>query len=132
MTSIDLMEAVSKGQFRLCRILMEGGSDVNVKGEEGKTPLMLACLLRVDRHNQRKKMKLIQSIIEHGADLYARNDHGRSCMYYLECHGPSIISIAKRYVLQDYKMERCISNIDVNSLEQSLCLPLQKICSTGK
>ncbi|KAK3101927.1 hypothetical protein FSP39_007428 [Pinctada imbricata] len=92
MTSTSLLDAVDAGQIRLCKILVEGGSDVNEKKMDGTTVLMAACSLRVNRHYHLQKMRLIRTLIESGADLKAKNRRGKTCMDFIECHCPRVLT----------------------------------------
>ena len=45
---------------------------------------MAACLIEEGSVNRTKKIQLIKQLIEHGADIYAKNAKGHSCLKYLE------------------------------------------------
>ena len=55
---------------------------------------MAACLIKEGSVNKTKKIQLIQQLIEHGADIYAKNAKGRSCLKYLEEVHPDTLEFA--------------------------------------
>ena len=60
--------SASHGQTEATRLLIESGADVNIKDDNGSTPLHAAAAFgRVD---------VAKLLVEHGADLQVRNDDG--------------------------------------------------------
>ena len=91
MTSIDIFQAIENKDFRLCRILVEGGVDINSKLADGTTVIMAACKMKVNRHFQQRKMKLVKQLMDNGADMQARNQRKRSVEDFIGSHCPRLL-----------------------------------------
>lgn len=85
--SINLMEdtplhtVCSWGGFECVKILIDAGSNVNAKGDNGCTPLFNAVI----GGNQR----VIELLVDSGAIASLRNDDGRSVFEYAKNIGSS-------------------------------------------
>jgi len=75
-----LADAIANQHFKLAKILIEGGVDVNAF-TSGLTPLMEASLLP-SLTNCDKKYKLLLLLLEYGADLNAKDTFGRTSLHY--------------------------------------------------
>lgn len=65
--------AAYNGQIDIIEYLMSEGIDVNIKDEEGKTPIYYAT--------KKGKFKAIKYLYEHGADLKTQDDKGDTLMH---------------------------------------------------
>lgn len=96
-----LFNAISQKKFRLARILVDGGINVNCSLRTGITPLMVACDQQVDEEWERMQRHLIRILLVNNADVNAKDNLGRTCRMYatltgdvqvirlLEVHGSS-------------------------------------------
>ncbi|EDV29702.1 uncharacterized protein TRIADDRAFT_52374 [Trichoplax adhaerens] len=73
-----LMEAVSKGQLRLARVLIDGGAYINSKDENKQTPLMVACRNNVKWTESGEKM--IKFILDRNADPNCTDYRGNTAI----------------------------------------------------
>lgn len=67
-----LIKACEEGNFNVAKVLIQLGVDVNKTGDEGHTPLMEAVMW------QRKN--IVRLLIDNGADKYAKDLYGNSCI----------------------------------------------------
>jgi peptidoglycan/LPS O-acetylase OafA/YrhL len=65
---LDIWRAAAKGDNDRVAELLDGGTDVNVPGDEGSTPLMIAALFG--------RAETSELLIERGADPSVRNNKG--------------------------------------------------------
>jgi len=63
-----LMVAVEKGSIEIIDILLNNGSDINIKGADGTTPLMIAA--------ENGRRDVVEILINKGADINLRNANG--------------------------------------------------------
>ena len=75
-----LMDAITTQKFKLARIMITGGMDVNFS-VSGLTPLMIACLIPLKSNNE-DKHQLIELLLECGANLNARDNFGGTALHY--------------------------------------------------
>ena len=52
------------------KLLLEGGANANLRAKDNSTPLHLACL--------NKRFEIIRALLDHGANVDAENDEGRT------------------------------------------------------
>lgn len=64
--------AIKKGNLDMVNCLIGNSCNVNIKYEQGITPIILAVLCR--------SHAIALSLAESGADVYATDDYGRSCI----------------------------------------------------
>ncbi|VDI22754.1 Hypothetical predicted protein [Mytilus galloprovincialis] len=76
----NLFEAISKKQYKLARILVEGGVDVNCTNEEGETPLMMVCDRKATGNTKRMRMKLITTLLNKPINFFKRDKFGRTSL----------------------------------------------------
>ncbi|XP_071141688.1 ankyrin repeat domain-containing protein 34A-like [Mytilus edulis] len=77
-----LAKALSTGQLKLAKMLIEGGQNVNFCNSSGVTPLMLACSLDVDDKHIQRKLQLVKYIRHRKANLTAVDNIGRTALMY--------------------------------------------------
>ena len=75
-----LMGAITTQKFKLARIMITGGVDVNFS-VSGLTPLMIACLIPLKSDNE-DKHQLIELLLECGANLNARDNFSGTALHY--------------------------------------------------
>ena len=74
----DLIDAITAQKYKLARIIIEGGADINWN-VAGVTPLMEACLLP---RNNEQKYQLILMLLKYGSDLGLRDNLGLTALHY--------------------------------------------------
>ena len=74
----DLIDAITAKKYKLARIIIEGGADINWN-VAGVTPLMEACLLP---RNSEQKYQLILMLLTYGSKLGLRNNLGLTALHY--------------------------------------------------
>ena len=103
------------------QLLLESGSDVNVKNDNSETPLMVA-LYRLSNKDQREKA--IKLLCESGADVNLKNGQGRSALMYA-CGLDQPDSV--RLLLQQVR-----TNLDIHPFIVTVCrlwlLPALSVC----
>jgi ankyrin repeat protein len=72
--------AVSGGNFTIIKFLIEKGSEINHLGRHNITPLIGACML-VPASKQKMK-KIIEYLLEVGADVSLVDDMEHNALYY--------------------------------------------------
>ncbi|XP_071141686.1 ankyrin repeat domain-containing protein 34A-like [Mytilus edulis] len=77
-----LAKALSTGQLKLAKMLIEGGQNVNFCNSSGVTPLMLACSLDVDDKHIQRKLQLVKYILDRKTNLTAVDNIGRTALMY--------------------------------------------------
>ena len=75
-----LMDAITTQTFKLARIMITGGVNVNIS-VSGLTPLMIACLIPLKNDNE-DKHHFIELLLECGANLNARDNFGGTALHY--------------------------------------------------
>jgi len=73
------LDAVRKGDLKLVGALLEGGADVNARGEKGWTALMRAA---VNGH-----VDVVKILIEKGADVNLQKDSGETAIMCVAFNG---------------------------------------------
>lgn len=69
-----LMQAASNGDLAVVRFLISKGADVNIANTYGQTALMYAVK---DHNNEKDRASIVSLLLEHGADIHARNKEGQ-------------------------------------------------------
>uniref|UniRef100_K1QJ84 Ankyrin repeat domain-containing protein 34A n=1 Tax=Magallana gigas TaxID=29159 RepID=K1QJ84_MAGGI len=98
MSSCNLMKAVSDGKFRLGRILAEGGANVNERNQEQMTVLMAACGIETNECHRHQKLKLIQTLLENGANPQDLDSSGKSCLEYTRSQSIDVRNMVIQYL----------------------------------
>ncbi|XP_022301058.2 ankyrin repeat domain-containing protein 34B-like [Crassostrea virginica] len=98
MSTCNLMEAVAKGKYRLGRILVEGGADVNERNQDQLTVLMAACQLETNDCERHRKIKLIQTLLENGANPEDLDKSGKTCLHYTRSKSVDVRNVVFRYI----------------------------------
>jgi ankyrin repeat protein len=75
----DLIEAVKAGDMEKVEQLLEQGADVNAKGEDDVTVLMMATLTG--------NTDAVQVLLAKGADVTPKDKFGWDAMMYAKCTG---------------------------------------------
>lgn len=83
--STALIKAVSKGRFKLTKLLVEGGADINTKDGDGRTALIIACMLRFNEKEPDLQLRLVKLLLENGANVNAVDKHGKTALIYACC-----------------------------------------------
>lgn len=83
-----LFDAVRLGKYKLVRILIEGGVNVNSTTKSGRTPLMVACTTIAEQYSENSVEieKVIHWLLQHGSDPNLQDCKGRTCLMYA-CSG---------------------------------------------
>ena len=97
-----LIAAIYGGETNAAQYLVEAGADVNLADMYGKTPLMYAAL-----HGD-EAAPLAQSLIAHGANLDAKDNHGATAF---DCAGgvpasPAIIEVLAKARQEQKKLSQ--------------------------
>lgn len=107
----------------IIHILAEVGADINSKDSKGNTSLMMAIM--------RKNKAAVQWLLEHGADIFATNESGRSalhCMFRVNCHLP-IMEIVFPYAIQQFSLLSPEGKVKVMTILNSHCIGHQPVLS---
>ena len=96
----SLIHALKLRKFKLAKTLIQGGEDVNMKSPSGITPLMLVCRIEVTGIDEKKKLDILECLVEHKADLNATDNIGRTAlMYAIQSGSKSTIRLLKQHGL---------------------------------
>ena len=82
-----LFRAILCHKYKLARILVEGGVDVNCRLRTGVTPLILICDQNVDEDMKRMQLRLVRCLISKHADVNAKDNFGRTAHTYAYLSG---------------------------------------------
>ena len=82
-----LFRAIAGKKFKLARILVDGGVNVNCALRTDVTPLMMACDHKVDGSLKRMRLDLVRALIEQKADMFAKDNFGRTPLMYAYISG---------------------------------------------
>lgn len=80
--STALIKAVSKGRFKLTKLLVEGGAEINTKDGDGRSALMVACMLKPNEKDNDLQLRLIKLLLENGANINDTDKHGKTALIY--------------------------------------------------
>lgn len=69
-----LIQAAGNGHMNVVLFLLENGADVNVRGRDGLTPLMLA--------SDAGHLEIVRVLLNNGADVNAVNSSGETALTY--------------------------------------------------
>ncbi len=117
-----LRSAIARGFDRTVEALLQGGIDVDVREEGGKTPLMSACGIhtRSDDHTLRSlPLTIVKMLIHHGADACAIDDRKNNALHCaLEEKAP--IAQFIKFLLE--------SGVDANAQNSAGFTPFHNFC----
>lgn len=82
-----LFQAIANRNYKLARILVEGGVNVNCSLRTGITPLMIACDQRSMGHNRRIQRHLIRSLLSNNANVNVMDNLGQTPLVYAYLSG---------------------------------------------
>lgn len=99
MDNTNIFKALSSCHFKLVKILLDGGSNVNVKDEKGITPLMKICHMRIE---EKVKLELIAVLLRNNVDLHLTDSSGRTAlMYAIHSKALCVVQLLKRHGLTE-------------------------------
>lgn len=78
----SLMSALQSRRYKLAKILIQGGHNVNFRSKSGASPLMIACKLEVNDEIVYDKLQIISELLERNADVHATDNKGRTALMY--------------------------------------------------
>ena len=91
------MSALESGMFKLAKILIYGGHEVNFCTDTGITPLMMACKLKARDQDINGKIEIISTLLENNANINAKDNEGRTAlMYAMYSRCKSTIQVLKK------------------------------------
>lgn len=98
--SADGVERLHQGimdcELKLCKILLNGGVDVNgIREDEANlTPLMTVCLSWDELiYNRQDLMEIMQFLFDRGADPFKRNAHGENAYSFAKSIGLEFLNV---------------------------------------
>lgn len=96
-----LHEAAQFSQFRICKILLDNGGNVNALKRADWTPLMLACT----KSSGETSFKTVEILLSHGAVTNYKNKDGWTCLHLISREGDEdILKLMIKYGL-DLKLK---------------------------
>lgn len=115
-----LMSAARQGNEPIVKLLLESDSDVNylVPDREGAASALQAAMDAPDLKNEH--LDVVQDLLQHGADVKARNASGRSALLFAAEHGRAE---AAKLLLE--------KGADVNEADQKGIFPLYAAACRG-
>jgi ankyrin repeat protein len=72
--------AAAAGRKEICEALLEAGASVNAKNRANATPLTIGL--------SSGSISCVPTLLSHGADVNARDAHGRTALMYLVNYSP--------------------------------------------
>ena len=90
---LDIFEAAEQGNVNDIRYFIEHGAGVNVKDEEGLTPLHLAA-------NKNSNPEVLKFLVKHGADVNAKAVGGMTPLHAASVNNPNV-EVVKFLIEQD-------------------------------
>ncbi|CAI8019243.1 Receptor-type tyrosine-protein phosphatase alpha [Geodia barretti] len=99
---LALLKACLDNDWGKAEALIKAGTLLDARSEDGRTPLMLACL--------KMKEKIVQLLIDHGADVQVKDKRGEACLNYIE-------TLRNQYILECILKEyrKLGASVDVES-----------------
>ncbi|VDI42044.1 Hypothetical predicted protein, partial [Mytilus galloprovincialis] len=77
-----LLTAIAKREVKLVKLLIDGGVDVNCRGYDGKTPLLVACSFVPEDKDSDSVLSLVDRLIRGGANPNVQDPIGRTPLMY--------------------------------------------------
>ena len=97
----QLYNAIIAQNYKLVRILIEGGLDVNICLESGTTPLMTACSCLKESKNHEKATFIIRYLLSKGADAFRLDKWRKNCIAYARSYSRDGILVVKSILQQE-------------------------------
>lgn len=95
----NLFKALSSRRFKLAKILIEGGMDIDAKDENGVTPLMKICHMNI---KEKIKLDLVEVLLKNDVDLHTTDTAGRTAlMYAIHSGAVCVVQLLKRHGLTE-------------------------------
>ena len=94
-----LLKAILSKSYKLVRVLVEGGLDVNCSFDSGLTPLMVACSTLRDQGNDETTVGIIRFLMSKGADPFKLDKGRKNCIAYARSYSRAGIIAVKRILL---------------------------------
>ncbi|XP_071138709.1 ankyrin repeat domain-containing protein 34B-like [Mytilus edulis] len=105
-----LLWALESGKFKLAKILIQGGHDVNFCTDAGTSPLMIACKLFTRDQDVHEKLEIISTLLANKANINAIDNKGRTALAYaMHARCKATIQMLKNkglFITIDAKMKR--------------------------
>ena len=96
-----LFKAIIAQSYKLVRVLVEGGLDVNSSFDSGLTPLMVACSTLRDECDDETTVNIIRFLISKGADPFRLDKWQKNCIAYARSYNRAGIIAVKRILLDE-------------------------------
>lgn len=79
--------------MKLVRLLLEGGTEVDYQGYDGKTALMIACSFIQQDDGDPNVAFLVKTLLDHDADPNVQDFNGKTALMYAFCYNspPDVI-----------------------------------------
>lgn len=102
-----LIDAIQAGRIESTRWLLERGADVNSRGQDGKTPLMIAA----EKGAASDEAPMLNLILAHNPDLNAVDKHGDSALHLADwLLGPQCIPGKAAEILLKHGIDSGLKN----------------------
>ena len=93
----------------MVRLLLDGGTDVNYQGYDGKTPLSIACSFIHQTDDDGKVLFLVKLLLRHGANTNIQDINGRTPLMHAFRYGSSS-EVVNLLLENDAQLEICDKN----------------------
>jgi len=100
-----LNTACNRGRIKIVQLLLSRGADINLAGNQGRTPMMRAA-------GHAKTLDILQILIKKGADIQAVDDHGISVF------DNAVLGVVSRQSTMESLMFLVNQGLDVNKSTQ--------------
>ena len=121
-TKSPLHVAIARGYERTVEALLQGGIDVDVRDNEGKTALISACEIYTRSKDHALKslpLTIVKMLIHHGADLCAIDDTKSNALHFALANQSPNVQVIK-FLLE--------SGVDANAINWVGFTPFHNFC----